>query len=188
MIEPMQQTGQTPPQETPLFVATCVYTKETWQAVYRIQLRPACWALIGLALLEGVFAFGSAVDGGFVVTETFALSGIWLGVMTSLIAWFPHRYATRQCAVAQTLYGRERTTRVWFYADRLLQVEYPTGGQVTLRYDLIRRVELTPTLVILRLPNGVYLPVERSQFEYGDGRLFVPFLQQQNPHLVVRGR
>ncbi len=188
MIEPMQQTGQTPPQETPLFVATCVYTKAVWQAVYWTQLLPMIWILMGLVLLQSIFVLISVAGGGYIVTEAVTLSFFLQGVMVLLVVWHPYRYAARQCAVAQTLYGRERTTRVWFYADRLLQVEYPTGGQVTLRYDLIRRVVLTPTLVILQLPNGIYLPVERGQFEYGDGRLFVPFLQQQNPHLVVRGR
>ncbi|MBQ8752876.1 MAG: hypothetical protein IJZ13_07220 [Clostridia bacterium] len=183
MAEQMKQT------ETPLFVATCVHTKATWRAIYQIQLRPTLWVMCILLVAELVFVVVDTLAGGsFPSSLVIMLLCPFNIVMLTLPAWLSDQYAARQCAAAQTLFGRERTTRVWFYADRLLQVEYPTGGQVTLRYDLIRRVELTPTLVILRLPNGVYLPVGRGQFEYGDGRLFVPFLQQQNPHLVVRGR
>lgn len=188
---PVQPTPVTP---EPLFVAECVYTEEVWRRVCRISLQTPLNRIMNvlLAVMVGILAllcgvmllFGDAEARRAVadVAILFPLLGLALG-LGPLIARIS---AANQHKAHLTLYGQPKATRMWFYGDHLLEVDLLSGGQLTLPYATVKQVTVTPQLIVLTLPNRVFLPIERGRFLCGDPDGLVFLLKQQNPTLPLR--
>lgn len=187
-VQPMPEAPE------PLFVAECVYTEEVLRRVCRIALQTPLNRIMNvlLAVLAGILAllcglmllFGDAEARRSVgdVAILFPLLGLALGLgpLTARIT------AANQHKAHLTLYGQPKATRMWFYGDHLLEVDLLSGGQLTLPYATVKQVTVTPQLIVLTLPNRVFLPIERGRFLCGDPDGLVFLLKRQNPTLPLR--
>ncbi len=176
-------TEQVPGQ--PYFVAACTYTKEYLTLMHRKVSRTGLLAAIyfALAAVWLINAMLSADEASQMLNSTYTLLFLAMGVMVLLR---PSGKAKQLHQVNMMLYGQPVEQRQWFYANHLVEVTTPSGGQTAIAYTTIRSVVTTPLLYFLCLPHGAVVIVDRRRFEYGAEERFLAFLMSRNPAIKMR--
>lgn len=163
----------------PLFVNSCIHSLQ--------NLREMLFASMGrwrIILYSAVGGF-SILTGALILTGGFdssALVMILLGSLLLMLAYLRPLLAARSTFRRNRVVtdGKELTpTELRFYDDRVVTYNPTVDHEITFTYDKFKRLRVTKHLYLIRLPENLWLLVERGRFTVGNEAEFVNFIKDK---------
>lgn len=171
------QAGEWTQPESPLFVNCTTYTQELLPEICRRANRPRLRiltaALVIYLLLMSVLFFGK----GNVLLGWMAL--LLLALPLVLSRWVVRRAVKQTLARSQVLYGQPDQQILSFGTNRLTIRNPRSGGELTLPYGQIRRMDQSRHCYFFDMEGHLLVTVDKAGFQRGDPQDFLPFIQEK---------
>ncbi len=165
------------PEQKPLYVNECIYTKATLLEMIR-KIRPT-WFSVLMIVFEVLFVLTIIVF--FLAGPDTYASGIQLilllAVMLFLQFGVPRLQAARTEKQAITLYHSPSQVETSFYEEQVVSYNKNSGAKATVTYAQIVKVFRSKNLYLLKIKPQMYILLEKNHFLEGNAETFETFLR-----------